>query len=55
MPSEHEAGREHVRALAAMGRGQGPLSSEERAAFVAHAEGYVPLLGQHILKEDRIL
>jgi len=55
MLSEHEAGREHVRALAALGRGTGPLSPAERDALVAHADGYVPLLAHHIMKEDRVL
>jgi hemerythrin-like domain-containing protein len=55
MLSEHEAGREHVRALAALGRGTGALAPDERATFVAHARAYAPLLAQHILKEDRIL
>jgi hemerythrin-like domain-containing protein len=55
MLSEHEEGREHVRALAALGRGAGPLSPAERDALVAHADGYAPLLAHHIMKEDRVL
>jgi hemerythrin-like domain-containing protein len=55
MLGEHEEGREHVRALAALGRGAGPLSPAEREALVAHADAYTPLLAHHIMKEDRML
>jgi hemerythrin-like domain-containing protein len=55
MLHEHERGREHVRVLAALGRRSGPLSPAERDTLAAHAGAYVPLLGQHIIKEDQVL
>ncbi len=55
MLSEHEAGREHVRALTALGEGDGPLTVDECDAVRRHATEYVPLLEMHIQKEDGIL
>jgi len=55
MLSEHEAGRQEVRALARLGQGDGPLSAEEARAARAHADQFVPLLLQHIQKEDNVL
>ncbi len=55
MLSEHEEGREHVGALAALGGGSGPLSDEERKTLSGHALAYVPLLRAHIMKEDQVL
>jgi len=55
MLHEHEAGRNHVRALAEIGAGDGPLGPDERARVSRHAAEYVPLLRQHITKEDAIL
>lgn len=52
---EHTEGRAHVGALRGIGGGTGPLSEAERAAVVEHALAYVPLLRQHIFKEDRVL
>jgi hemerythrin-like domain-containing protein len=52
---EHAQGREHVAAIAAVGRGSGPVTEQERQSLVAHTRAYVPLLRQHILKEDRVL
>jgi hemerythrin-like domain-containing protein len=52
---EHELGRAHVRGLAAAGSGAGALVDPELAGLLAHADDFVPLLRQHILKEDRIL
>jgi hemerythrin-like domain-containing protein len=52
---EHGLGREHVAAIAAVGQGSGPVTGEERQSLLAHAREYVPLLRQHILKEDRVL
>jgi len=52
---EHAQGREHVAAIAAVGQGSGRLSEHERQSLIAHARAYVPLLRQHILKEDRVL
>jgi hemerythrin-like domain-containing protein len=55
MLAEHEHGREHVRALATIGRGEGPLSAAERESFVTHAMAFAPFMAQHIAKEDQIL
>jgi hemerythrin-like domain-containing protein len=52
MYHEHEAGRSHVRALSEIAASPGPADSR---LLLDHAEAYVPLLRQHILKEDRIL
>jgi len=54
MRQEHEAGREHIRemaaALAVMGSDPQAL-----ARFAEHARGYVELLRHHIWKEDHVL
>jgi len=55
MLHEHGEGRTHVGALRRIGDGSGPLSADERREVAEHAAAYVPLLRQHILKEDRIL
>jgi hemerythrin-like domain-containing protein len=55
MLAEHAAGREHVRALARIGSGSGPLTAEERQEVIEHGTGFVPLLLGHIQKEDNIL
>jgi hemerythrin-like domain-containing protein len=55
MLAEHAEGRRHVRALAEVGQGTGPLSAPEQQAVVAHATAFIPLLGSHIQKEDNIL
>jgi hemerythrin-like domain-containing protein len=55
MLTEHELGRESVRALAALGAGEGPLSGEERHQVCAHAGAFISLLRAHILREDEIL
>jgi hemerythrin-like domain-containing protein len=55
MLAEHEEGRAHVRALAVLGEGLGPLSGAEREVLLAHADAYVALLRQHIVKEDNVL
>jgi hemerythrin-like domain-containing protein len=52
---EHELGRTHVQALAAVGAGSGTLSDEECESVRRHAREYVPLLAMHIQKEDEIL
>ena len=52
---EHERGRSHVRALRGIADGSGELGEEDRRILLANAEGFVPLLRQHILKEDQIL
>ncbi len=55
MLHEHELGRQHVRALAAVGAGTGSLDPAEREALVAHATAFVELLRAHIAKEDGVL
>jgi hemerythrin-like domain-containing protein len=55
MLSDHVEGRNHVRAIATVGAGSGPLTDEERASLVANAQGYIPLLRSHIMKEDNVL
>jgi hemerythrin-like domain-containing protein len=52
---EHAQGREHVAAIAGVGQGSGPVTEQERQSLIAHTREYVPLLRQHILKEDRVL
>jgi hemerythrin-like domain-containing protein len=52
MYREHEMGRAHVRALSEVAARPGLVDSR---VVLDHAEEYVPLLRQHILKEDRIL
>lgn len=52
---DHKVGREHVGQLNALGAGTGPLTAAERAEFIEHADAYVPMLRQHILKEDQVL
>ncbi len=55
MLSEHVQGRACVEALRQIGRGQGPLDSEERTTLRARSAEYVDLLRHHIDKEDRVL
>jgi hemerythrin-like domain-containing protein len=55
MLAEHAAGREHVRALAALGQGTGPLVDRETRQAVEHIREFVPLLFFHIHKENNIL
>lgn len=55
MLHEHTQGRARVRVLRQTGQGQGPVEAAEREAMVAAAREFIPLLRQHILKEDRIL
>jgi hemerythrin-like domain-containing protein len=55
MYHEHELGRAHVRALTEIAARTGAVAAAEAQLFLTNAEGYVPLLRQHILKEDRIL
>lgn len=55
MLSEHEAGRQEVRGLLAIGAGSGPLSEDERARVTEYAGQFVPLLYAHIQKEDNVL
>lgn len=55
MLTEHTEGRRHVGAFKRIGAGSGPLTGDERRDFVDHASAYIPLLRQHIMKEDRVL
>jgi hemerythrin-like domain-containing protein len=55
MLAEHVAGRAHVRALAEVGQGSGPLTPAEIQAVIEHGGEFVPLLLLHIQKEDHIL
>ncbi len=54
MLSEHEEGRSHVRRLAEIGGGTGPLRPEERARAASLAGSFAALLGAHIRKEDEV-
>ncbi|MCL4809885.1 MAG: hemerythrin domain-containing protein [Thermoanaerobaculia bacterium] len=55
MLHEHRQGRALVSAIHAVGGAEGDVTAAERAAFVSAAQGFVPLLRQHIQKEDNIL
>jgi hemerythrin-like domain-containing protein len=55
MLHEHELGRTHVRGLAEIATGSGALGPRDAGLLLDHAAAFVPLLRQHILKEDRIL
>ncbi len=55
MLAEHTQGRVHVRALAGLGQGSGPLSAAETQQVMEHARAFIPLLRDHIQKEDNIL
>jgi hemerythrin-like domain-containing protein len=55
MFQEHELGRTHVRALAGLAAGPEEPGAAGARLLVEHVAAYVPLLRQHILKEDRVL
>jgi hemerythrin-like domain-containing protein len=55
MLAEHDAGRQEVRGLLAIGNGHGSLSAQERARVIQYASQFVPLLYAHIQKENNIL
>jgi hemerythrin-like domain-containing protein len=55
MLAEHDAGRQEVRGLLAIGTGSGPLSEVERSRAIECASQFVPLLYAHIQKENNIL
>ena len=55
MYHEHELGRAHVRALSEIAASQVEVGAADAQAVLGHADAFVPLLRQHILKEDRIL
>jgi hemerythrin-like domain-containing protein len=52
---EHELGRGHVRAIAAIGAGPGEEAMGDAGELLKHADAFIPLLRQHILKEDQVL
>ena len=55
MLHEHRQGRALVGAIHGVGDGAGDVTPAETAAFLAGANGFIPLLRQHIQKEDNIL
>ena len=55
MLHEHELGRAHVRGLTEIATRPGVVVAADTQILLAHTDDYVPLLRQHILKEDRIL
>lgn len=55
MLSEQGEGREHLTALASIGRGSGPLSAREQALVKGHALGYILRIQSHMKREDDIL
>ena len=55
MLHEHREGRALAAAIHAAGEGPGDAGPDEKAAFLSGARGFVPLLRQHIQKEDGIL
>jgi len=55
MLAEHDAGRQEVRGLLAIGAGTGPLSQEEKARVMKYVGEFVPLLYSHIQKENNVL
>jgi hemerythrin-like domain-containing protein len=52
MYHEHELGRAHVRALTGIACS---AAGVDASALLHHADAYVPLLRQHIQKEDQVL
>lgn len=52
---EHRLGRQHVAVLRAIGDASGTATALEQAEFARHVGDYVPLLRDHIHKEDEIL
>lgn len=55
MLHEHRQGRALVGAIASVGAGAGGVAPAEATTFLSSALGFVPLLRQHIQKEDNIL
>lgn len=55
MLAEHEQGRAYVRAMREEGRKYAEGTLEDPSRLIEAVQGYVGLLRQHILKEDRIL
>ena len=55
MLHEHREGRALVGAIHGVGEGTGDVTPAERSSFLEGARGFIPLLRQHIQKEDNIL
>lgn len=55
MLHEHDLGRSHVRALAALSTVDSPWTDEQRRTIADHAHAFTSLLRAHIQKEDQIL
>ncbi len=55
MLGEHDEGRSHVRALAALASADAPWTVGQRASVTTHARAFTALLRAHIQKEDQIL
>jgi hemerythrin-like domain-containing protein len=55
MLHEHTEGRARVAVLRGVGEGEGTIEAGEREAVLTASREFLPLLRQHILKEDRIL
>lgn len=55
MLREHTEGRARVSAMKGVGEGEGELAPPEQETFLTAATTFIPLLRQHILKEDQIL
>jgi len=55
MLHEHTQGRARVAVLRQVGQAEGEVDAAERTTLVASANEFIPLLRQHIIKEDRIL
>ena len=55
MLHEHTEGRARVAVLKGVGGAEGTVEASEREAVLTAAKEFIPLLRQHILKEDQIL
>jgi len=55
MLHEHTEGRARVAVLREAGQAEGAVEATERQGILTAAGEFIPLLRQHILKEDRIL
>jgi hemerythrin-like domain-containing protein len=55
MISEHETGRHHVRGMATATESVVSGNAQAKDQFVLHAQSFIKLLREHILKEDQCL
>ena len=55
MLHEHTQGRARVAVLRQVGQGEGSVEAAEARSALDAANAFIPLLRQHIIKEDRIL